>query len=196
MFLWSTWPPERERLANPSRSARHIEIPKCRMSSQDTSPQSRPSRCAARTAAWSKPKAAAGTGVFHHGQTCTGHPLACAAAGAVLDRLTNGAAVAGVGETGAQVASGDGERFRPAPGCRRHPGARAVPRAGDCRGSPDEGAFRPGLEAPCKDRARRLRGVPDLLSGGRHHRRYARRSRPAGTALHSIADCLVCQRVY
>ncbi len=46
---------------------------------------------------------AAGTGFFQHGHTYMGHPVACAAAGAVLDRLTTGELVARVAEQGAKL---------------------------------------------------------------------------------------------
>ncbi len=46
---------------------------------------------------------AAGTGFFQHGHTYMGHPVACAAAGAVLDRLTVGGLVGRVGEMGAKL---------------------------------------------------------------------------------------------
>ena len=44
---------------------------------------------------------AAGTGFFQHGHTYIGHPMAMAAAGAVLDRLTDGKVLSGVLSKGA-----------------------------------------------------------------------------------------------
>jgi len=46
---------------------------------------------------------AAGTGFFQHGHTYIGHPMAMAAAGAVLDRLTDGKVLPGVLSTGAAL---------------------------------------------------------------------------------------------
>ena len=47
----------------------------------------------------------AGSGFFQHGHTYLGHPMACAAAGAVLSRLVDDGLVAGVTEKGAQLRS-------------------------------------------------------------------------------------------
>ena len=46
-----------------------------------------------------------GSGFFQHGHTYLGHPMACAAAGAVLSRLIDDGLVAGVTEKGAQLRS-------------------------------------------------------------------------------------------
>ena len=47
----------------------------------------------------------AGSGYFQHGHTYLGHPMACAAAGAVLTRLVDDGLVAGVTAKGAQLRS-------------------------------------------------------------------------------------------
>ena len=70
-----------------------------------------------------------GSGFFQHGHTYIGHPVATAAALAVVQELTSRDLPARAGVMGGKLQSMLENKFGSAPECRGYPGSRLVPRA-------------------------------------------------------------------
>ena len=127
-----------------------------------------------------------GSGIFQHGHTYLGHPVACAAALAVQRR--DPARQAARQRAGATARTSRSALQRPLRATSRTSATSAAAasfmahRAG--RRPRDQGALRPALKLHARVKARRWQRGLLVLSDGRHHRRRARRPRPARAALH------------
>ena len=122
-----------------------------------------------------------GSGLFQHGHTYMGHPLACAAALAVQRVIRRDGLLDNVRRQGEHLARRLAERFG---NHARRARPRPVPghRAG--AGPPHQGALRSGAQAPCPHQAGSHGARPDGLSHGRDHRWNPRRPRATGAAVH------------
>ncbi len=130
----------------------------------------------------------AGSGLFQHGHTYIGHPVAAAAALAVQQVIERDRLLARVRDRGAYLRRQLVERLggHDNVGDIRGRGLFMGRRAG--QRTRDQGAVRPGAGAARQGQGAGDGQRPARLSHGRNDRRALRRPRPAGAAIHRRRD--------